>query len=92
MSVEKANEWKEHAIELKDFDPSNEFWGIRIENRLDEERLYYFDDFYLIENENASDTSQCWDGASPNRSNPSDPDSASSSLLLFIGLLLLFII
>ena len=65
---------------------------IRIENRMDGERLYYFDDFYLIENENAPDTSQCWDGASPNPSNPSDSDSASSSLLLFIGLLLLFII
>ena len=100
INIDKANEWKEYTIPLKDIGVNAEFWGLRIDYMGEEKKTFYFDDIYLVENPNAPDAGICYESKDvtpkPNPSNPSNPStpstSAASSLsILFFIFILLFI-
>ena len=84
LDVEEENVWKEHTIALKDLNITTEFWGFWMQNLVDEGRTYFVDDIYLLKNQTAPDTSQCWEGVSGAYS------SLSLSLLLVLVFLFIF--
>ena len=93
LNIDEANVWKEYTVALKDIGVKSEFWGVRFDYMAEEKRTFYFDDIYLVQNPNAPNDGQCWNGVvvpskPSNSSSPSKSSSLSLSVLFFVFIIL----